>query len=554
MNLWKEDKEGGYAVQHGWRPASDFRSRDHPGSNENFWEKAYPTLFPYGEGGPERMRMVELSLSEHIRWLMDYHDRRFRLHPEFIFTAYSVQQRRQALASARVQAKRHDFERERVLLSTITKEQLQQAAKDEEKNIPSTNPAIIALKRHVHGTARRVVGADASRLQLRPLIWSTSFAFGPANVWLTINPDDMHDPVAQFFVGNEVNMDAFATLTESESTGNTWSKNIARDGYGAATYFEFIIRTVFETLFGIRATANRVFTQKGVYGYVRAYIGAVETQGRGTLHFHTLLWLQGSPSASQWKDALSNASFREKLSSFIRANCRSFVPGLEDEEQIRAVDPKANIAHRRPPAPSAPEYWSDVQALEKIVVRTKQIHVCTDTTCLKVDRYGRIRCKRGAPWPLSQTDIVNADGEWNPKRTYGYINPYNPHISVNLRCNNDNKVLTNAARTEGLTYYFTTYGTKKQGRSYNLSSLLAKSHAYHLQNDPYVNNLHESNRLLLFRCVNVLNKQQEIAEPLVGLFARGQSESFKSHHYPTLSWTSFHYALKREFSFEPTAK
>ncbi len=83
----------------------------------------------------------------------------------------------------------------------LTVAELKKAAEDEEKNIPSTNPAIQALKRHVHGTARRVVGADSSRLKIRPLIWSTSFAYGPANIWLTINPDDLHDPVAQFFVG-----------------------------------------------------------------------------------------------------------------------------------------------------------------------------------------------------------------------------------------------------------------------------------------------------------------------------------------------------------------
>ncbi|KAI0085327.1 hypothetical protein BDY19DRAFT_896824 [Irpex rosettiformis] len=188
--------------------------------------------------------------------------------------------------------------------------------------------------------------------------------------------------------------------------------------------------------------------------------------------------------------------------------------------------------------------------METVVVCTKQIHTCTKHTCLQADRYGQMRCKRGAPWQLSDSDKVDVSREWTPKRSYGYINPYNPHISVNMRCNNDNKILTNATRTQGLTYYFTTYGTKKQGRSYNLSSLLAKTHAYHEDHNPYINDLRESNRLLLFRCVNTLNKQQEIAEPLVGLYSLGLTECFKSHQYPTLYWNSFHYALKQEFGFE----
>ncbi|KAI0085328.1 hypothetical protein BDY19DRAFT_896828, partial [Irpex rosettiformis] len=277
LNLWRKDQEGGYVVQHGWIPARDFHgggNSQNIGSNENFWEKAYPTLFPYGEGGPERSRPIALSLAEHVRWLMSYHDRRFPLHRDFLFAAYSVQQRRQTLAGARVQARRRDFERDQALLSSLTKEELKLAAEEEEHGVTSTNPAVLALKRHVHGTARRVVGADSTRISIRPLIWSTSFAFGPANVWLTINPDDIHDPVAQYFVGNEVDMEAFACLTER--TGNEWVKNMASDGYGAATYFDFIIHSVFETLFGIQSTPNRVFTKKGVYGYVRAYIGAVE--------------------------------------------------------------------------------------------------------------------------------------------------------------------------------------------------------------------------------------------------------------------------------------
>lgn len=142
INLWKEQKEGGYAVQHGWTPASDFR---HQRSEENFWEKAYPTLFPYGEGGPERERAVEVTLSEHVRWLMEYYDRRFRCHPGFLFATYSVQQRRQALAEAKVQSKRRDFEREQQLLSSITPEDLRLAAEEEENNVPSTNPAVRAL-------------------------------------------------------------------------------------------------------------------------------------------------------------------------------------------------------------------------------------------------------------------------------------------------------------------------------------------------------------------------------------------------------------------------
>ena len=65
------------------------------------------------------------------------------------------------------------------------------------------------LKSHVHATVARVVGSDQSRVQLRSQIWSTAIYLGPATIWLTINPSDLHDPIAQIFTGENINLDNF---------------------------------------------------------------------------------------------------------------------------------------------------------------------------------------------------------------------------------------------------------------------------------------------------------------------------------------------------------
>ena len=72
-NLWQEGQEGGYAVRHGRRPVRDF-GRWLPGEvttiagedEHNFFEKAYPCLFPYGEGGIEGSQQVKVDFTEHI--------------------------------------------------------------------------------------------------------------------------------------------------------------------------------------------------------------------------------------------------------------------------------------------------------------------------------------------------------------------------------------------------------------------------------------------------------------------------------------------------------
>lgn len=104
-NLWEEGKEGGYAVRHGNQPVSDFgRPRRKVGDTgdevdtkySNFFEKAYPCLYPYGEGGIEGHQEVPVDFVDHIRWSLRYHDRRFRKHETFPFVSFGILQRRQA--------------------------------------------------------------------------------------------------------------------------------------------------------------------------------------------------------------------------------------------------------------------------------------------------------------------------------------------------------------------------------------------------------------------------------------------------------------------------
>ncbi|CAK5281219.1 unnamed protein product [Mycena citricolor] len=68
-NLWKRGEEGSYAVQHGSRPVSDFgrpqlKSGEPPDPDRaNFFERAYPSLYPYGVGGLEADRPVDVKFA-----------------------------------------------------------------------------------------------------------------------------------------------------------------------------------------------------------------------------------------------------------------------------------------------------------------------------------------------------------------------------------------------------------------------------------------------------------------------------------------------------------
>lgn len=235
------------------------------------------------------------------------------------------------------------FEREARTVSSITAEKLEQAKSDEEKGLPVSDEAVRTLKKHVYATAAWVSGSDQSRYQLRSQIWSTSTALGPPSLWITINPSDLHDPIAQIFAGEDINMDDFmATLGPDKAKR---AKNIADDPYAAAKFFHFMIATILKTLFQIEVTPAQVKSKMGVFGYVTAYFGTVESQGRRTLHLHLLIWLKDVPSPEEIMALLKTEAFRKRVVDFIRANFRAYTPGLESAESIEKVPHNNEIAY-----------------------------------------------------------------------------------------------------------------------------------------------------------------------------------------------------------------
>ena len=139
------------------------------------------------------------------------------------------------------------------------------------------------------------------------MIWGMCLTLGGPSLWLTINPADIHDPIAQIFVGESIDMDNFNTHLGPDS--NHRAENIASNPYAAAEYFNFIINTTLETLFGISKRSSRTNSEIGVLGHLSGYFGVVEAQGRGSLHVHMLLWLANAPNIKEMHEKLQEEVF-----------------------------------------------------------------------------------------------------------------------------------------------------------------------------------------------------------------------------------------------------
>lgn len=368
----------------------------------------------------------------------------------------------------------------------------------------------------------------------------------PPSLWVTINPSDTHDPIAQVLAGEEIDMNNFNATAGPDSSRR--STNVASDPFAAAQFFHFIIRAIIEELFGISTTkeSSKIHRQDGIFGMVEGYIGSVEAQGRGTLHLHLIIWLTGAPTANEMKTSLQTDEFRDRVRSFISRNIRANV-GETNPGVIHTLrKDKTEVSYSRPVDPKLDNYAEKSHEAEKRLAKTVQFHKCRENACLTRIN-GELVCKRRAPFELSSDDYINSDGSWGVKRIFPFFNSWCPPILQCVRANHDIKLITNGGETKDITWYITNYATKKQRNSSNVSALLAKRLAFHNVEEKWSADPRAVNKRLLSRCANTLTRDHEFSGPEVASYLMGWGDRYISHHFTTIYWSSVEAALKKAY-------
>ena len=146
----------------------------------------------------------------------------------------------------------------------------------------------------------------------------------------------------------------------------------------------------------------------------------METQGRGTIHLHMLVWVKGAPTSNEMLDLLKSEEFRKKLTDFIAANIRSYLPGLEDAQSVKKIPVDNEVAYNRPVKPMEENHEQKRSAFELKLARSLQIHSCRARRCLVPDKKGQLWCKRGTPFKCHNEDFVDKKGEWGSKMVSCY--------------------------------------------------------------------------------------------------------------------------------------
>ena len=210
-----------------------------------------------------------------------------------------------------------------------------------------------------------------------------------------------------------------------------------------------------------------------------------------------------------------------------------------------SVQREPNPAFSRPIHPRQPNYEAKSKDFEDRVARMVQVHQCGQA-CMKL-RNSQMVCKRKAPFELADEAWINDRGDWGPRRTYPYLNNWNPSILQCVHANHDIKLITNGKDMKDITWYISDYSTKGTKKSSNISALLAKTFIYHRWDSEQNSELTQINKQLIQQCRNTLSQDQELSAPEVVNYLMGWGDRFISHHFETIHWQSAHNLLLQTY-------
>ena len=281
--------------------------------------------------------------------------------------------------------------------------------------------------------------------------------YGPASVFLTISPDDVNDPtsfrmtfrsVDNFSFPAVVSGDFFQAMRNASKfkCSSTYmiprevdcsrkSRCVAAEAnpVAAAVGFYRLIYDIMSVL--VRCPYFRCKGQdrhrdrrtkyyrdcgKGVFGYCRAFFGVVEAQGRGSLHYHVLIW--GGLSASLLESTAHCPETRTEVAKAMNQMYAAELPRhlhakdltmrelrLEGEEVGGDIQYCPSLSVAPSPLTAHDKHREDCHSC----VRYSGIHnhrlACHD------GRHGEDGCRFNAPWGTEQETrpvqlLTSADG------------------------------------------------------------------------------------------------------------------------------------------------
>ncbi|KAJ7340541.1 hypothetical protein DFH08DRAFT_617927, partial [Mycena albidolilacea] len=299
----------------------------------------------------------------------------------------------------------------------------------------------------------------------------------------------------------------------------------------------------------------------GLFGRCSAYYAMVEAQGRGTLHCHMLVWIEGNPSPQALRDRMKdNPLFQGKMFAWLESIISCELPSttelvIETDGEMKPPkmpdgweDPRV---HKKPDVADMGEdefAQAMLATVEELAIKSNW-HVHRET-CWKYLKPGEPR--------TDKTCRMRINGDVNPlthidpesesiilRRLHPRINNYNQLVLFLLRCNMDIKYIGSGEGAKALIHYVTDYVTKSALATH--IGLSAVEYAIKRNSEKFVavekqglgkegNTVDQINRSLFTKTVMALMSKQEVSHQQVMSYLVGGGDYYTSHTFKPLKW------------------
>ena len=311
-----------YAYQCGQGPINDYK--------RSFWFGCFPDLYPRGIGMVNDERETHLTPPEYFQHVLKLADPRFRLHSLFAPIAWNVSQRHRLRYSSQLSASRGVLDDFAAVFSTLSEATVKKCL--EEVRTAEAKHGFVALSHIQSEDARtalrrilqelRVINARlpltrSSKIRSKEEMYSLMLALGAPDLFVTVNPCDVHSPLLCTLAGVKLKLFENTGLYGNLPTATQRALLAAQHPYEAARFAYAILQAFCRALLGFGSPDDAPL---GVFGKVQAYYLVPEEQGRGALHFHGTVWLANKPPPAEFEHLLkTDTAFQKRILRYLES-------------------------------------------------------------------------------------------------------------------------------------------------------------------------------------------------------------------------------------------
>lgn len=507
----------------------------------------FPHLDPWGIGGfnhPARSSRCRISLERQLKNLLRQVDSPFERDPLFAFVCWNMIQKRAVSLNTSFSissTRRHG------LVSDIMEcaNTIQALALKFEKNMgmkaeTEEEKRVVRLFRELGVVAKNLQGSDGYKLCRRNEIRSLMRVHGTPTFFITLNPHDLSNVLVGHY--GDVPPNTWRSMSSYQR-----ASFVASHPAAAAKAFDVQVQAFLDIIV-------RFQRGPGLFGECVGYYATVEAQGRGTLHTHMLLWIEGNPNPERLRRMMhDDSTFQESVLRWLEDLISCELPGdveqvATDVEKPRRGENMLDPRLEKPPQIAEKDDASFMSEFEEFVRRLAiecNWHEHTPT-CFKHLAKGEQPSDSNCRMRIDGTVCIQStvDPETESiclRRFHPWINNYNDVVLFLLQCNMDIKFIGSGPAAKALTYYISDYITKNELKVHvGLQAIQAAIESYHKRfADDSASSASTRERNLLTKTVNAMMGRREISHQQVMSYLVGGGDYYASHDFRTVRFYEF---------------